>query len=95
MTLSLTASPSSKAGMTNYRVRVGDYRILYEVLRKESLVLVDDYELSEEQLSPCMRIHCASTLARRVRSCDESVVQHVRTDVVSHPLNLESRRGAF
>jgi mRNA interferase RelE/StbE len=24
-----------------YRVRVGDYRILYEVLRKESLVLVD------------------------------------------------------
>ena len=24
-----------------YRVRVGDYRILYEVLRKEELVLVD------------------------------------------------------
>ena len=24
-----------------YRIRVGDYRVLYEVLRKESLVLVD------------------------------------------------------
>jgi len=24
-----------------YRVRVGDYRVLYEVLRKEGLVLVD------------------------------------------------------